>query len=458
MLPSRAWELLMGSFLAYTNWTPTSQKNKAVCILFGLLLMVMSIVLYGNNSYPGFWAFIPCLGATLYIAGNTNYTFTNKFNLIHMITNNKLLIFIGVISYSLYLWHWVILLFYSYLKEFITETIFIQCTLIVLIFLISALSWKYVEQPVRQRAVFKNRKILWGLTISIILSLVCISSKMRDITYIQSIQYGKLLNYTIANGTNAYHYQENQPVDFIVVGDSHSTPNTNVFEELAQKYHCQGRHAPLFDVANRYRQDKNYSNTVNAIKQFIIDNNIKNVFILMRLSHKYNGKTAYYDENEKGEKFVYAPNPGLAPQEAFLQSLRDTVSLFRDNGVQNIYIQMPLPEPKKHIPRYAFYSRLFFPLTDEEFNAKFQESVEEYHIRCKDVNAALQEIEKEFPEVTLIDSPSVFLNKEKNHFLAIENNTSYYYDDDHLSAEGAALLYPLYENIFMKMQNTSHAK
>lgn len=461
MLPSRAWELLMGSLLAYTQWTPKTQKNKAFCILFGLFLMLISIVFYGNNPYPGLWALIPCFGAVLYISGNTNYSFTNKFNLIHLLTNNKPLVFIGVISYSLYLWHWVILLFYSYLKEFIPKTIYLTFILIGVIFVISAFSWKFIEQPVRQLAIFKKRKFLWGLTIAIVLALVFLSTKMRDITYIQSMQnmqYGNLLQYTIAKGTGFYHYQENQPVDFIVAGDSHSMANTNLLEELSQKYNCQGVNAVLLDTLNSSRQNKERKNEINTIKELINRYTIKNAFILMRLSHKYNGKTAYYDENQKEEKFIYAPQPNLPPYQAFLQSLKDTVCLFKDNGVKNIYIQMPLPEPKKHIPRYAFYSRLFFPLSDEEFNAKFHESFDEYQARCKDVNTILQEIKKEFPEVTLIETTPAFLDSDKKHFRAIEKNTSYYYDDDHLSVEGSFLLYPYYEDIFKKIKTSSLSK
>lgn len=461
MLPSRAWELLTGSFLAYTNWTPKTPKNKAVCILLGLLLMIVSIIFYGNNSYPGFWALIPCFGAALYIAGNTNYTFTNRFNLIHFITNNKLLIFIGVISYSLYLWHWVILLFYSYVKEFITETIYIKFALLLVIFLTSALSWKFIEQPVRRLPCFKNRKILWTSTLTIILTLFFTSSELRNIQYIehiQHIQFGNSIQYTMTKHTTFYHSQENMPIDFIVIGDSHAEANTKLLQNLSQKYNCNGIYVVLTDVVNSFRQQKQGVNQIQEIKRLIVQHNIKTAFIIMRLAQEYDGKIAYYNENDKAEQFIYGPNPKLPPQEAFLQSLKDTVLLCKENGVKNIYIQMPLPEPKKHIPRYAFFSHLFYPLTEQEFNLKFQESINEYHARCNTVNTLLYTVEKEFPEVTLINPTSALLNKEKNHFLALKNNISYYYDDDHLSIEGAELLSPVYENCFKKMKENSPAK
>ena len=54
MLPARAWELLCGSILAYTAWTPATQKGKSFCILSGLGIMFASIVLSGNVLFPGF--------------------------------------------------------------------------------------------------------------------------------------------------------------------------------------------------------------------------------------------------------------------------------------------------------------------------------------------------------------------------------------------------------------------
>lgn len=458
MLPSRAWELLVGSFLAYVNWTPNTQRNKAFCILLGLGMMIVSIVFYGNNSYPGLWAFLPCFGAALYIAGNTNYTFSNRFNLIHFITNNKVLIFIGIISYSLYLWHWIILVLYLYIKEFITVTLYLKFALLSVIFLISALSWKFIEQPVRRLSCFKNRKILWGSTLTVILSLFFISSNIRDIHYIRNVQYGNIIQYNRAKNVDFFNYQENMPVDFIVIGDSHARSNGELFEKLAVTYQCQGKYSILSDVVNSFRQNNKGLEEIKEIEQAITQYNMKTAFVLLRLVNEYDGRAEYYNENQKPQKYVYAPNPKLPPQEAFLQSLRDTVLLLKQNGIENIYIQMPLPEPKNDIPHYAFFAHLFYTLSDHEFNMKFQESVSEYAVRCGTVNSLLQNIEKEFQEVTLIDPTSVLLNNEKNHYVAIKDAISYYYDDDHLSVEGADILYPVYEEFFKKIKKNSRAE
>lgn len=419
-------------------------------------MMIVSIVFYGNNSYPGLWAFLPCFGAALYIAGNTNYTFSNRFNLIHVITNNKVLIFIGVISYSLYLWHWIILVPYLYIKEFVTVTLYLKLALLAVIFLISALSWKFIEQPVRRLPCFKNRKILWGSTVTVILSLFFISSNIRDIDYFRNVQ--NVIQYASAKKVDFFNYQENMPVNFIVIGDSHARSNGELFEKLAVDYHYQGKYAILTDVVNSFRQGKKGLEEIKEIEQAIAQYKMKTAFVLLRLANEYDGRNKYYNENQKTQKFVYGPNPKLPPQEAFLQSLRDTVLLLKQNGIENIYIQMPLPEPKNDIPRYAFLTRLFYRLSDQEFNMKFQESVSEYAVRCGTLNSLLQNIEKEFQEVTLIDPTSVFLNSEKNHYVAIKDTVSYYYDDDHLSIEGANLLYPVYEEFFKKIKKNSRAE
>lgn len=96
MLPTRAWELLLGSLLAFIEWTPKSQKGKCLCFLVGLILLIYSIFFFENKIFPGFWAIFPYIGTFLYIAGETNL----QSSFIKLFTENKIFVFIGVVSYS----------------------------------------------------------------------------------------------------------------------------------------------------------------------------------------------------------------------------------------------------------------------------------------------------------------------------------------------------------------------
>src|SRR5690606_16718149 len=73
LLPSRAWELLLGSALALfpQKWTPTNQKLRESAVWLGLAAIVIPCLVYSKTTpFPGFAALAPCLGTALIIWGN----------------------------------------------------------------------------------------------------------------------------------------------------------------------------------------------------------------------------------------------------------------------------------------------------------------------------------------------------------------------------------------------------
>ena len=146
LFPFRAWELLLGAVLA-TIRRPNQQSPALLnyCSMAGLAMIVAGVFLYSETTlFPGLSAAIPTLGAALFIwAGNgevlprMNYWMTVRP-----------IVFIGKISYSLYLWHFVLFVFGAYLTIgplSPARTI----SLLVLSFVLATLSYYLVEQPVR---------------------------------------------------------------------------------------------------------------------------------------------------------------------------------------------------------------------------------------------------------------------------------------------------------------------
>lgn len=106
---TRFWELLIGGVLATMTVLPSNKSliklegNNALSIL-GLVLIISSVFLFSKNlGFPGWWALIPALGASMLIFVGSG-AFINR-----LILNSKPMIWIGLISYPLYLWHWPIL-------------------------------------------------------------------------------------------------------------------------------------------------------------------------------------------------------------------------------------------------------------------------------------------------------------------------------------------------------------
>jgi peptidoglycan/LPS O-acetylase OafA/YrhL len=157
MPQSRAWELIFGGWMASAvrPLQPVRRKWLIECIpLVGLAMIGgAAIFLSKQTPYPGFYALLPVLGAgaVLWPLGRNT--------LVSRVLASKFLVFIGAISYSLYLFHWPIIVFWRHYISFAPLTTGEQVAIIALSFLVSWASWRFVEQRYRWRAA--SRRIVF---------------------------------------------------------------------------------------------------------------------------------------------------------------------------------------------------------------------------------------------------------------------------------------------------------
>lgn len=162
LLPSRFWELLTGSVLAVAE-IPRLQgafwRNAAA--ILGLALIACSVfTLSGASPFPGLNAIPPCLGAGLIIYAGMKGAGDEHTPWINAALSTRVPVFVGLISYSLYLWHWPI---------YVLATITLPHGLgrvqsiaaIAVSFALAILSWRFVEQPFRGHAARVGRKPLF---------------------------------------------------------------------------------------------------------------------------------------------------------------------------------------------------------------------------------------------------------------------------------------------------------
>lgn len=166
LLPGRSWELLAGAFLAVNIESTRHFPNQLTMMLrwlgFGLVLGAMLI--YDNQTvFPGIAAIPPVLGAVLLIG------FVSPSDMIGKMLSSRFMISIGLISYSLYLWHQPIFAFARYFYN--AEPPVLAMSVLVIITVIAAyLSWKYIELPFRDRKKFTRKFIFTrsaGLSVGI---------------------------------------------------------------------------------------------------------------------------------------------------------------------------------------------------------------------------------------------------------------------------------------------------
>lgn len=108
--PTRAFELLLGSSLAFVEHDG-KRFFAPWCYLFGLAVVFFCIFGFGRvpkESFPGLWALLPCIGTALCIYGGTSA----KETWAGRILSGRVMAGIGLISYSLYLYHWPFLVFF----------------------------------------------------------------------------------------------------------------------------------------------------------------------------------------------------------------------------------------------------------------------------------------------------------------------------------------------------------
>lgn len=156
LLPTRAWELLVGALLAVI---PRAREGRPILAqtmsLVGLALIAWAVFTYDETTpFPGAMALAPCLGAAFCI-----YFADPERTLVGRFLTLKPMIWIGLISYSLYLVHWPIAVFWRYITLALPD-IWGACAIAALSVLAGALSWRFVEQPFRGKKSASNLQVI----------------------------------------------------------------------------------------------------------------------------------------------------------------------------------------------------------------------------------------------------------------------------------------------------------
>jgi peptidoglycan/LPS O-acetylase OafA/YrhL len=157
LLPARAWELMLGALLALGAVPPIrSRLASEILSAVGLLLIGAAIFTFTPDTpFPGPAALLPCAGAALVI-----HAAQPERTLVGRALTVQPLVFIGLISYSLYLWHWPVFVFATYVN-FREPAGMESVALLVLSFALAALSWRLIEQPFRRSRHRITRRVLF---------------------------------------------------------------------------------------------------------------------------------------------------------------------------------------------------------------------------------------------------------------------------------------------------------
>ncbi len=429
LLPTRAWELLMGTLVAtFSGRLEPGRKLAEAEAWIGSLLIALPLFLYDENTrFPGITAFPPCLGTAMLIhAGESTRHSLSR------ILSWRPTVQIGLISYSLYLWHWPVFVFATYLLG--PQTWPYRVSLVLLSGALAVLSWKYVETPLRKRRILEARRRLFTTALSItvttvFVATVCVVSRGAPARFSASA-----LAYASGHEDFAFRNSiaiedaesgifpglgeaaENAPVYVLVWGDSHAMGITPAVDRLGRQMKFRGvqatRHGtPPILTGN---ENSDASRLGKAVLAYMVEEGVENLVMT--------GHWKFY-----------------ARSDAFLPQVKETIDRFLKAGIR-VYLLKDVPDHGVDVPRIAALVERFGGDIDE-FGTSRQEH--------ESANARLASVFKELDDrgVTVLD-PADYLLNPNDRYAMVRDGRALYTDGNHLSASGALELMPLLAPFF----------
>jgi peptidoglycan/LPS O-acetylase OafA/YrhL len=406
LLPTRAGELLLGSYLAMLPaGSQGTRKTKEYLALFGLMLIVLSFIYIDKSViFPGLSAFIPCLGAGLIIWAGHGTRVGRWLSI-------KPMVYVGLISYSLYMWHWPILTFARYIMEVEHFDVVFGLGLIVFIMLISWLSWLFIEKPFRQLNMSPRKTFV--LVYACPSAIVLAASVMISMHGGYPERFDMPLSYTRVE-TIGCHNSLSADTCFInktdsaetslLIGDSHAGHFSHFFKEasLSTGWSIKDASAGSCKFYSASFVSSRCETVKEKIKKELIGT--KNVFIANRFDT-------------------------LVRDASFKADYKNYIDALVAQGI-NVYVFLQVPKfleksPLKQIAyqrRYGQKASLISTIDD----------------KYKSANDVVIELLAGKKGVTLIDFTSLICAANKcSQFVSGE---PIYFDDDHLNAYGSKWL------------------
>lgn len=224
----RAYELLVGSLFAFIP--PAEQNDKASTPLFGWLMMAViaaTLVLpYGVLPGAGnIERLLCCLAVGGLIYSGKSLQMQEGFNTSKLLSL-KPVVFVGLISYSLYLWHWVVLALMRYIYMDAQLPLAASALAVIIMLLLSVLSYYFVETPARKAKNFTTAKFKWSMAAYFALLIPAAAYLMtaKPAAFESSLykaDESKICADTLTK-TDCAVGAANQKPEVLVIGDSHA--------------------------------------------------------------------------------------------------------------------------------------------------------------------------------------------------------------------------------------------
>lgn len=457
LLPTRAWELLAGSLLTYLpRTTNVDTRWKSVTQWAGMLLLLGPMLVFDRlTPFPGLGALAPVTGTVLVIWASAG----NETSLLSRGLSSRLLTFIGLISYSLYLWHWPILVYLE--TGWPHHGSGALAIAVALSLLAGALSWRLVETPVRRRKLFRSRATLFGAAAGAT-SLLAAASALLAITdglpgrldpglndrildtQYRGLEYANALNATettfVPLGVDPADGTPERP-DFLLWGDSHAMVFAGAIDQIAAEEGLTGfalvksSHLPIPDawmpfLGNAESQQRDRDEVLAFLRQ----RRPKRLLIAARWTCYLEGPSELELEDQPEDANWYAKMGTRAKskatsREAIAEGLLKLIGICESTSTELVLIrQVPesgIPSPSQEAVHLAMQRITALPETPNTYAS--------FEVRRRSFDAILSGLEEN--SVRIID-PAPSFKRTDGGLLIFVDGISAYRDADHLSWSG----------------------
>ena len=456
LLPTRAWELLIGASLAiYVLEFKVHENNKIELYLSftGIVLIAYSIFFIDRDQqFPGLIALVPTIGTALILYSSAESNFVNR------LLSSKLLVGIGLISYSFYLWHQPLFAFSRYVNLSEPSKLY-MCFLIGVSLALSYLSWRFVEAPFRKFALTSRHSIFVFYLLAGFIFIAFGLWVQKEKGFLDRFQDLKDLRVAevhcteMENDVCIFYNEKSSDPTVAVFGDSHAIALMPMLEKALgsanRSYVFSARHAcpPLLGVHNLKESrtnDQCYIDNENRIDYIKSHPSIKKVFLVSRWSTytdgNYDGNnTQFLGENKNSE------HNKQVSRKAFVDAFGRTIDAYNKLGIQ-VYVVHQVPVQLVNTGQYYYFAKRRVSSSEDAAIAIYNKSVPlSLHNKLQKFSREVIENFESRQLLKVIKLDSLFCDNYVCRMAGKDG--AYYYDKDHLSPLGAELAMPIFSRV-----------
>lgn len=477
LLPFRLYEFAIGGSLVFlSNKTIENKSINELLTFIGILLITYSFIEYSSETlFPSHNALLPCIGTALIIYSS------NRARLLGLLFNNRIAIGLGLISYSIYLVHWPIIVFWKY-YTFRPISTAAAISIIIVSIIAAFLMYRFVEKPIKlARGSDQTRTPIATIGVAGLFScflIFTVASNMwvnngwswRLATPSASndlippkVEQKTLKENKLTPWTNALVLgrESQNPKNVLVIGDSHAGQLIGAAKYLVEKYDLTFTFytftgcPPIFGTYKVYGYQGGSENTKNTIKEplkqvkcreqtkmweeYILENRFDYVILSSRWNWLFE-KRDYYNTVQRRDLLIDKNDPQFtvaASKAVFSKHLDNTVKTIQKTGTKVILFgQVPHAgidlEGCNNVPGLLF--------SESDINDRCNYVPREYVLqRSEYSNFTVKKIASDNSALSVIPT-DYFCREETKYCQLFYKGRRLKDDDDHINEYGSVFL------------------